>query len=63
MGSNDLSNGHGAMLPKSSALGFDPAAAHPGEIDLGAAPYTFGGAPDNALAGWESAWIDLGGEG
>ena len=63
MGQSESLNGHGALPAKGPALGFDHVASHPAEADLVAGSFGPGGRSDNPLAGWESAWIDLGGEG
>jgi hypothetical protein len=57
MGQTDLMNGQAGGL----FLGLDPIAE--GRDDAEAFRSAPGGVSEHARIGWESAWIDLGGEG
>jgi hypothetical protein len=63
MGQNESLNSHSGLPLKGPALGFDPATSHSAEADLVSGSLRPSSRSDNPLAGWESAWIDLGGEG
>jgi hypothetical protein len=63
MGQHDSLNGFSAMVPGSGVGGFDTVNDPVGDGDQNGAPHRFGRWSDITAAGWESAWIDLGGEG